>query len=99
MNNAMCLSSDLLAAGTTVVMPRKSMLSGLLIISDGTNVATVTVYDNASTGAGKVLAKGVATVTTGVNSLAFVTPIRADLGITVVVAGTGAPQAVVYFDA
>ena len=99
MNSAMALSSDLLATGTTVVMPRKSMLSGLMVITDNVNTATVTVYDNASTGTGKVLAKASATVTTGANSLAFVTPVRADLGITVVVSGTGSPQAIVYFDA
>ena len=99
MNSAIALSSDLLGIGTTVVMPRKSMLSGLMVITDNINIATVTVYDNTSTGAGKVLAKCSATATTGANSLAFVTPVRADLGITVVVAGTGTPQAIIYYDA
>ena len=99
MNSAICLSSDLLGAGTFTVVPRKSMLSGVLVITDNVNTATVTVYDNASTATGKVLAKASATTTTGANSLAFVTPIRADLGITVVVAGTGTPQAIIYYDA
>ena len=99
MNSAICLSSDIIGAGTTVVVPRKSMLSGVLVITDNVNTATVTVYDNATTGTGKVLAKASATTTTGANSLAFVTPIRADLGITVVVSGTGIPQAIIYYDA
>ena len=99
MNQAMCLSSDLLGAGTFTVVPRKSQLSGVMVITDNVNVATVTVYDNATTGTGKVLAKCSATTATGANSLAFVTPVRADLGITVVVAGTGTPQAIIYFDA
>ena len=99
MNQAMCLSSDLLGVGTATVVNRKSQLSGITAITDNVNTATVTVYDNASTGTGQVLAKLTATVTTGANSLAFVTPIRADLGITVVVAGTGTPQAIIYYDA
>ena len=78
----------------------KSILSGVTVVTDNTNIATVTVYDNGSgVASGTVLAKLTATTTTGANSLAFVTPIRADLGIVVAVTGTGTPQAIIYYGA
>lgn len=92
------ISSGLLNVGTTVVATGKSILSGLMVISDSTNTATVTVYDNTAA-SGTVLAKLTATITTGANSLALTTPIRADIGITAVVSGTGSPQAVVIYGA
>ncbi len=92
-------SSGLLSAGTTVVSVGASVLSGLIVLSDTINIATVTVYDNASAASGTVLAKLTATVNTGANSLALVTPIRAENGLVAQVTGTGAPTAVVLFGA
>lgn len=92
----LAISSGILTVGTTVITTGKAILSGVMVVSDSTNAATVTVYDNATTGSGTVLAKCTATTTTGANSIAFVTPVRADNGITVVVTGTGNPQAIVY---
>ena len=93
-------SSGLLSAGTNNVVGRTSTISGVTAISDSTNVATVTVYDNASGAAsGTILAKVNATVNTGSNSIALVTPIRAEYGIVVVVSGTGTPQGIVYYEA
>ena len=93
-------SSGLLAAGSYVVVATQSTISGVTAISDSTNVATVTVYDNPNgTATGTILAKVNATVNTGSNSIALVTPIRAESGVTVVVSGTGSPQGIVYFGA
>jgi hypothetical protein len=92
------ISSGLLNAGTTQVATGKSILSGVMVVSDSTNPATVTVYDN-TVASGTVLAKLTATVTTGANSLALTTPIRADNGLCVVVSGTGTPQAVIVYGA
>lgn len=91
----LAISSGILTAGTTVIATGKAILSGIMVVSDNTNIATITVYDNASTGSGTVLAKCTATTNTGANSIAFVTPVRADNGITAVVTGTGA-SGVVY---
>lgn len=96
--NGSAQSSGLLAAGTTTIATGRNYFSGLLVITDNTNVATVTIYDNTAA-SGTVLAKLSATSTTGANSLALATPVRCDNGITVVVSGTGTPQAVVYFGA
>lgn len=95
----LAISSGLLSAGTTSLITGKGILSGVIIVTDNTNVATVTVYDNPSAASGTVLAKCTATATTGANSLAFVTPVRFDTGLTVVVSGTGTPQALVYHSA
>jgi hypothetical protein len=93
----LAISSGALGAGTTVIHAGKGILSGVMVISDNTNPATITVYDNATTGSGTVLAKCTATTTTGANSIAFVTPVRADNGLTVVVTGTGAPTGLIYY--
>jgi hypothetical protein len=88
-------SSGLLAAGTTAVKASKTYLNAVTAVGDGTNVATVTVYDNASAGSGTVLWKGVVLHTF---SVSFANPVRAELGITVVVAGTNS-GAVIHYDA
>lgn len=97
MSRSTALSSGLLAAGTTTLVSRKSFLNSVSVNSDGTNAATVVVYDNTA-GSGKVLAKLV-TGTSGTLSMTFNCAVRADIGITVVVSGTGTPQAVVTYDA
>lgn len=98
MSKATSLSSGLLAAGTTTVVARKSILDGLVVISDGTNTATAIVYDNSSAGSGTVVAKAVATANCPTVSVFTTNHVRADNGLTVVVSGTGS-GAVVYFDA
>jgi hypothetical protein len=90
------LSSGLLAAGTTTVVSRKSYLNSVVVVSDGTNAATVVVYDNTAA-SGTVLAKAT-TPTSGTTHLVFDAPIRASIGITVVVSGTGA-EAIIHYDA
>lgn len=92
-------SSGLISAGTTVVATGPNTLSGVIVLSDTVNTATITVYDNASTASGTVLAKLTATVNTGANSMALVTPIRADNGLVVVVSGTGTPTGLIMFGA
>lgn len=94
--SGLAISSGILGAGTTTIHSGKGILSGIMVITDNTNVATITVYDN-TTASGTVLAKCSATSTTGANSLAFVTPVRADNGLTVVVSGTGTPQGIIYY--
>ncbi len=91
------ISSGLLGVGTFQVTTGKGVLSAVHAISDGTNVATVTLYDNASgTATGTVLAKVNGSVTTGSNGAIWTTPVRYDLGVVAVVAGAGTPQAIVF---
>lgn len=94
------ISSGLKAAGTYQIFVGRGVISAVHAISDGTNVATVTVYDNAAGDtSGTILAKVNGSVTTGSNGAYFTTPIRCDLGCTVVVSGTGSPQGIVHFGA
>lgn len=94
--SATSISSGALASGsTTVLFTGHNFLNTIVVNSDGTNTATVTVYDNTAA-SGKVL---VSFSVSGANlNGAFEPkfPIRADTGLTVVVAGTGATAYVMY---
>jgi len=93
-------SSGILTAGTVQVVTGKGVLSAVHAISDGTNVATVTAYDNAAGDtSGTVLAKVNGSVNTGSNGAIWTTPVRYELGITVVVSGPGTPQGIIYHGA
>ena len=93
-------SSGLKTTGTFQIFTGRGVISAVHAISDGTNVATVTLYDNAAGDtSGNILAKVNGSVTTGSNGAIWTTPIRCDTGLTMVVAGTGTPQGIVYFGA
>ena len=93
-------SSGLLAAGTTNITAGRGVLSAVHAISDGTNVATITVYDNGSGAAsGTILAKVNGSVTTGSNGAIWTTPVRYEFGLVAVVSGAGAPQGIVFYGA
>jgi hypothetical protein len=100
MNVGTAQSGGLKGAGTYQIFVGKGVISAVHAVSDGTNVATVTLYDNASGDtSGNVLAKINGSVTTGSNGAIWTTPIRCDVGLTMVVSGTGTPQGIVYFGA
>lgn len=95
------LSSGLVAvtSATQVGHTGKQKLNSITAIGDGTNAATVTVYDNGSAAAsGTVLAQAVvaASTTNRTVSIVFNTPVRADNGLVIVVAGTGAQGHITY---
>lgn len=89
------ISSDLLAAGTTTVVANGSYLNSLQVLTDGTNAATVTVFNNTA-GSGVVVAKIIVPGASSYNGISFRNPIRCDIGITVVVSGTGAGAIVTH---
>lgn len=90
-------SGSIAAAAATVVSAQRTLLRGLMVISDGTNTATGIVYDNASAASGTVLARATATTTQGFSYVSFPAPVQAENGITIAVTGTGTPTAIVYF--
>ncbi len=92
-------SSGLLLEGTTTVSDTANTLSGVIVFNEGAADATITVYDHASEPSGTILAKLIAAVGTGSNSLALATPIRAENGLTVVVAGTNKPRGIILYGA
>ena len=92
-----CVSSGLLA-DNAVVLARASgqQLCSVLIITDGTNAATVTVYDNAVGGAGKVLFKGTVPGASNFGGGDAGMPVNLGYGIYMAISGTGA-NAIVYY--
>lgn len=92
------ISTGSLATGsTTTVLTGRSLLNSIQLFGNGTNAPSVIVYDNTA-GSGKIIAQliGVAATT----YMDFVPPfaLRGDVGMTIVVAGTGA-SAIVGFGA
>ena len=95
--SAAAISSGILATGVTTIFTGVSLISSIQGISDGTNPATVTVYDN-TTNSGKVLAVVKVLPADPSKIYTFCSRLRADIGVTVEVTGTGA-QAVIGYGA
>jgi hypothetical protein len=88
-------TSGLLAAGTTTVYTGRGTLNSFIVTSDGTNAATCTIYDNTA-GSGTVLAKLFVTGANGSEVVTFSDHIRVNIGITVVLSGTGSGATIHY---
>lgn len=98
MSSPRCRSSGILPIGTTQVCGFANAVAGLSVTTDGTNAATVTLYDNPSAATGLVLAEVTARATDSTVDVSFVNSIFAENGVTAVVSGTGA-RCIVYFGA
>jgi dienelactone hydrolase len=68
----------------------------LTILTDGTNAATVVLYDNPSAASGTVLAKGICIGADRTLHMVFENPVKASTGIYADVTGTGAEYIVTY---
>lgn len=90
-----CLSTGLITS-SAVVSTHKDYLNGLLVVTDGTNTATVIVYDNASAASGTILAKLVVAGASNTSSFLPVRGIQASNGLYVSISGTGAAAQVLY---
>lgn len=89
-------SSDLKSADAAI-SAIGGYLHGVYLISDATNVAAITIYDNASAASGVVLAKlSIPATTTAPQFIIFNHPISANKGIFADVSGTGANYIVYY---
>jgi hypothetical protein len=89
-------SSDIKSADA-VISAIGGYLHGVWLISDATNVASVIIYDNATTNSGVVLAKlSIPASTTAPQFITFDNPVSANKGIYADVTGTGANY-IVYF--
>jgi hypothetical protein len=93
-----CKSSGLLIA-SSVVSTIPGTICGVLVIADGTNAATATVYDNnAGVASGTVLWKSTTGAGLYLSGGMFPNIIRNNTGIYVAISGTGA-NAIVYYNA
>lgn len=89
-------TSSGLKSSSAVVINRPARLHGVIAIADGTNAATVTIYDNASAAAGTELAQIIVDATLTYESFNLEGGIEAKNGLYVALAGTGA-KAIVLF--
>lgn len=79
--------SGALAVGTNVVMTGKFTVNSMQLVPDGTNAATLTIYDNTAA-SGKVVAVLAAPASSTLPvTVDFSVALKCELGVTAVVAG------------
>lgn len=81
---------------SAVVAARGALLCHLMVETDGTNAATVILYDNASAASGTILAKMLVPGAAGHGEIVFDSPVEANHGIYCAISGTGAAAMVGY---
>ncbi len=92
------ISTGSLATGsTTTVLTGRSLLNSIQLFGNGTNAPSVIVYDNTA-GSGKIIAQLIGVGATIYLDFDPCFALRGDIGMTIVVAGTGA-SAIVGFGA
>jgi hypothetical protein len=88
-------SGALAAASTTTLLTGASTLNSITVTTDGTNAATVTVYDNTAA-SGKIMNVLVVTGASLYGRADFSNAIKGENGLTVTVVGTGATGYVTF---
>lgn len=88
------VSSGVLSADTLIATGR-NRVNAITVLSDGTNEATLELYDNTSA-AGTVNVKGICLGASKVNHIIFENPVKFENGIYADVTGTGAAFIVFY---
>lgn len=73
----------------------KAGLGAVLLTGDGTNVPTIDIYDNTA-GSGTKIFTATLPITTRSQFFHFAHPVRADIGLSVVITGTGAIWSIYY---
>lgn len=91
-------TSSGLKSSSGVILAMPGTLRGVIAGADGTNAATIIIYDNATTNAGTVLCKIVVDAGATHESVILEAGISANAGLYCALSGTGA-EAVVLFDA
>lgn len=90
-------SSGLLSSSSLINTNVPCWFAGIEIVTDGTNPATATVYDEIGA-SGTELFKGTVAGASNFDSITFEHPVRVDNGIYVELSGTGASYIVYYVD-
>ena len=92
---ASSISSGLKSADA-VISNGRNRVNAITLLTDGTNAASVILYDNASAASGTVLGKVKATGAQLIQHVIFENPVFASDGIYADVTGTGAEYIVYY---
>jgi len=90
-------SSDIQTADASIATGR-NRINSVILLADGTNAASLVIYDNASAASGKVLASLKVKATDVQKEVVFTFPVIAENGIYADVTGTGASY-IVHFGA
>ena len=85
-----------LKSADAVITKGVNRINAITLLTDGTNAASVIVYDNASAASGLVLAKVTAAGAQNTMHVIFENPVYAEKGLYADVTGTGAGY-IVYF--
>lgn len=85
-----------LKTADSVIQTGRNRINAITLLGDGTNAASIIVYDNASTASGVVLAKITARATDRFIHVLFENPVVAEEGIYADVSGTGAEYIIYY---
>lgn len=93
-----CSKSTGALAASGVVLAEDGLLTSLQVFTDGTNAATVTIYDNPTAASGTILSKISVPGATLYDSFVPTISIDATTGIYASIAGTGASMIVHYMD-
>jgi hypothetical protein len=88
-------SSGLLSSSGQV-FTGTARLNAVTILTDGTNAATITIYDNTSA-SGLVLYKGILAGASNSRDSIFISPVRCEIGMYISISGTGA-NAILHFN-
>ncbi len=88
-------SSGLKTADAAIAVGR-NRINAITLLGDGTNAASIIVYDNATTNSGTVLAKVTAAAATRLTHIIFENPVVAEDGIYADITGTNA-EYIIYF--
>jgi len=88
-------SSGLQTADAAIQVGR-NRINAITLLGDGTNAASLIVYDNASAASGTVLAKVTQLATARLTHIIVENPVICDNGIYADVTGTGA-EYIIYF--
>lgn len=94
-NKTTALTSGSLAAGTTTLFNGRSTVNSIQIVGDGTNPASVIIYDSTSGTGKQVAAIGIPAGQVH-DSIVYVNALRCENGITAVVTGTGGAAHIGY---
>jgi len=95
MTGTTCLSSDLRTADAAIYVGRGT-LNAVTVLTDGTNAATLTIYDNASAASGTVLYKSIVAGADLQKADVYNLAIRCVNGLYADISGTGAAYIIHY---
>jgi len=79
----------------TLISTGRNRINALTVLTDGTNLATVDLYDNTA-GSGTIAVKGMCLGASRINHFVFENPVMVENGIYADVTGTGATFIVFY---